>query len=194
MNYFKKAVLASTIVAVSGCASIVSKSQYPVTISSTPSGATVVIKNKSGAEIHKAQTPTTITLNASSGFFSAAQYSMEFQKDGYQNSTATTQAGIDGWYIANILFGGLLGLLIIDPATGAMWKLDESVTSSLAANSPPTAAQVPVMLNDPASGQMAAPDAPAIAEQLKLLKNLRDEGALTADEYETKRKAVIEKL
>ena len=34
---------------------------------------------------------------------------------------------MDGWYIGHILFGGLIGFLIIDPATGSMWKLNESV-------------------------------------------------------------------
>ena len=38
---------------------------------------------------------------------------------------------MDGWYAGNILIGGLLGLLIIDPATGSMWKLDESVQVAL---------------------------------------------------------------
>jgi len=31
---------------------------------------------------------------------------------------------LDGWYIAgNLLFGGLIGYFIVDPATGAMWTL-----------------------------------------------------------------------
>lgn len=32
---------------------------------------------------------------------------------------------VNGWYIGgNLLFGGVIGWLIVDPATGAMWKLD----------------------------------------------------------------------
>lgn len=31
---------------------------------------------------------------------------------------------IDGWYFGNILLGGLFGMLIVDPATGAMYKLE----------------------------------------------------------------------
>jgi len=31
---------------------------------------------------------------------------------------------LNGWYIGNLLFGGLIGLLIVDPLTGAMWTLD----------------------------------------------------------------------
>lgn len=30
---------------------------------------------------------------------------------------------MDGWYFGNILFGGLIGFLIVDPATGAMYTL-----------------------------------------------------------------------
>jgi hypothetical protein len=30
-----------------------------------------------------------------------------------------------GWYLfGNVVFGGLIGILIVDPATGAMWALD----------------------------------------------------------------------
>jgi hypothetical protein len=30
---------------------------------------------------------------------------------------------LNGWYAGNILIGGIVGLLIVDPATGAMYKL-----------------------------------------------------------------------
>lgn len=40
-------------------------------------------------------------------------------------------ANLNGWYFGNILFGGPLGILIVDPASGAMWKLPESVNASL---------------------------------------------------------------
>jgi len=30
---------------------------------------------------------------------------------------------LSGWYWGNILFGGLIGVLIVDPITGKMWKL-----------------------------------------------------------------------
>jgi len=31
---------------------------------------------------------------------------------------------VNGWYFGNILLGGLIGMLIVDPATGAMYRLD----------------------------------------------------------------------
>ena len=114
-----------------GCASIVSKSNYPVSVQSSPVGAVVTVKNKQGIEVHKAITPATIYLSASAGFFSPARYSFVFEKEGCFPGTASLSAGLDGWYFGNILFGGLIGLLIVDPATGAMWKLDEYVSVSL---------------------------------------------------------------
>ncbi len=51
-------------------------------------------------------------------------------------------AHVNGWYFGNILLGGVLGMLIIDPATGAMYKLnatnvDEKLTPSAATSALP---------------------------------------------------------
>jgi hypothetical protein len=40
-------------------------------------------------------------------------------------------AGLNGWYLGNLLFGGLVGLLVVDPATGAMFRLPEDATVNL---------------------------------------------------------------
>lgn len=205
------------LIAVSGCASIVSQSSYPVTINSTPPGATVVIKNRSGAEMHKAQTPTTITLDADSGFFSKAEYTMEFRKEGFEPATATLNATLNPWYIGNIVFGGLIGLLIVDPATGAMWSLDDNLMGGLTpipGNQPP----VVIPLAAPASSdstpvagssaqaaapvaaapaiEPAAPPAPAksAADKLRDLKSLKDDGVISNEEYMQKRAPLIDQL
>ncbi len=117
---------------VSGCASIVSKSNYPVSVISDPEGATITIKDKFGKQIYKGITPTTVTLKSSTGFFSGASYTVEFKKQGYELQTVAIKKQIDGWYIGNILFGGLIGILIVDPATGAMWKLPSEISATLA--------------------------------------------------------------
>lgn len=108
----------------SGCASIVSKSDYPVSISSQPEGAEISIKNREGESVFSGKTPTTINLKASAGFFKGENYAVTFKKEGYISHTAQIERGVDGWYIAgNLVFGGLVGWLIVDPATGAMWTL-----------------------------------------------------------------------
>jgi len=33
------------------------------------------------------------------------------------------QGEVNGWYFGNVIFGGLIGLLAVDPATGAMYTL-----------------------------------------------------------------------
>ena len=113
------------------CASILSKSEYPVSLMSSPAGAKVQVK-KNGMVVHEGTTPSTITLSASSGFFTAAKYEVIFSKKGYPQQTIPLTADIDGWFFGNILFGGLIGILIVDPATGAMFKLPESVNAHFA--------------------------------------------------------------
>ena len=108
----------------SSCASIVSKGSYPISINSAPSEAKIVIKDKKGIEIFSGQTPATLKLKAGSGFFGKARYQVTFSKNGYDTKTVPVEFKLDGWYFGNLLIGGLIGMLIVDPATGAMYKLE----------------------------------------------------------------------
>ena len=74
--------------------------------------------------VYEGLSPSIVKLDASSGFFSKASYLVKFEKEGYQLKTCQITSKIDGWYFGNILLGGLIGMLIVDPATGAMYKLD----------------------------------------------------------------------
>lgn len=116
--------LTGLILFFSSCASIVSKSNYPITINSQPSEAKITITNKKGVEVYGGNTPSTLKLKSGSGFFGKAQYIVKFEKDGYDTKTVPVNFKLDGWYFGNILIGGLIGMLIVDPATGAMYKLD----------------------------------------------------------------------
>lgn len=115
------------------CASIVSKNNYPVALTSNPSGSHVVVKNSSGESIHQGVTPTTVTLAASEGYFKPATYTVEFSKKGKAKQIVTVSAGMDGWYFGNIVLGGLIGMLVVDPLTGSMWKLDSTVNADFQA-------------------------------------------------------------
>ena len=105
----------------SNCASIVTKTTYPMSISSDPQGADIKITDKKGKEIFVGKTPATIDLKAGAGFFSSASYVVDFTLDGYDPIKMPIQYKLEGWYFGNILFGGIIGMLIVDPATGAMW-------------------------------------------------------------------------
>lgn len=127
-----KSLIAATTIALStGCASIVSDSSYPVAITSNPAGASFTIANKDGLVIHNGETPATITLKSGAGYFSSASYTLTFSKEGFEDEVVTIKSDLDGWYVGNLLFGGLIGFLIVDPATGAMYKLPESSAATL---------------------------------------------------------------
>lgn len=119
---------------VTGCASIVSKSSYPVVITSSPDQANFTITNKSGMNVHSGKTPSTVTLKSGCGYFKGETYNIAFQKDGYSSDSATIDSSMDGWYVGNIIFGGLIGILIVDPVTGAMWKLPPTVSATMYEN------------------------------------------------------------
>ena len=123
----------ATCLLVTSCATIVSKSDYPVTVNSTPSGATVTIRKKSdGSLVSQGTTPHQATLKSGRGYFKSETYLLDFKKPGYPTRTTELAATMDGWYAGNILFGGLIGILIVDPMTGAMWKLNKNVDIDLA--------------------------------------------------------------
>ncbi|MDR0962325.1 MAG: hypothetical protein LBM62_07200 [Mediterranea sp.] len=117
-------LLFASIILFSSCASIVSHASYPLSLNSDPQGAKVTIINKSGYEVFSGTTPSVIKLDASDGFFSKERYILTFTHPDYDSKVVQVSAKIDGWYFGNILLGGLIGMLIVDPATGAMWKLD----------------------------------------------------------------------
>lgn len=133
-------VLLAACLLLTSCASIVSKSRYPISINSTPSEAKITITDKKGVEVFKGNTPATLKLNSGAGFFSKARYQVKFEKDGYQSKTVPVDFKLDGWYFGNILVGGAIGMLIIDPATGAMYKLEtEFLNETLAPEKQPIA-------------------------------------------------------
>ena len=135
MHRYPIFLLAAVLLCGTGCATIVSKNRYDVTISSTPSDADITITDRRGREIYRGTTPATVPLKSSAGFFTKADYLVGFEKPGYDRLVVPIRFKLDGWYFGNIVFGGLIGLLIVDPATGAMYKLDtEYINETLRRN------------------------------------------------------------
>ncbi len=128
MKLFLNTFTAFFMVGAISCSSIVSKSTYPVVVKSAPSGLKYSIKNKAGSVVSTGRTPSTVSLNAKAGFFKAAKYQIDILEGSRTVGSTELTATIDGWYLGNILFGGLIGLLIVDPATGNMWALPDEVT------------------------------------------------------------------
>lgn len=114
----------------SGCATIIKGSTQTVTITSDPNNASVKIYNKDGVLISNDETPQTISLKKGDGFFSGATYKVVIEKENYETTEVIVDSRLSGWYAGNVIFGGLIGLLIVDPATGAMWTLSPDIVSS----------------------------------------------------------------
>ena len=118
------------------CASIVSKSSYPVAVRSNPSGAAFVIHDEDGVEIHRGVTPATVTLDAGSSYFDREEYDVSFSLPGHPETSKRLEAKLDPWFFGNIIFGGLIGILIVDPITGAMFKLPDELMTDLSPATP----------------------------------------------------------
>jgi hypothetical protein len=125
------AVLLIPVFFLTGCATIVGKDVFPLTINSNPDGAKIIVQDEKGKNVFSGTTPTTVTLNAGESYFHAKSYRITFSKPGYAEQYAEVKASISGWYFGNILFGGLIGMLIVDPITGKMWKLPTEVSANL---------------------------------------------------------------
>lgn len=133
MNVGKFGAVAALVatLGLSGCASILGESKYPVTVTSAPPGAAFEVTDKNGQVVHSGSTPSTVTLKSGKGYFSGQTYTLRFKKPGYADRTVTLDSSLSGWYWGNILFGGLIGMLIVDPATGAMFKLPEYASADM---------------------------------------------------------------
>lgn len=131
-NCTRLIAIISTAFIFSACATIVSHTNWPLAVQSDPSGAHVVITNRKGAQVFEGKTPTAMKLKSGSAFFSKESYVVTLTMNGYEPKKINVECKLNGWYIGNILFGGVIGFLIIDPATGAMYKLNtEGVEATL---------------------------------------------------------------
>jgi hypothetical protein len=133
----KKLLLASAVAAtltLSGCATIFGGSTQAIIIASEPDAASVTITNSAGEKVHSGNTPLTVTLKRGAGYFRSESYKVSIEKAGFKPSEVTITGSMNGWYFGNLLVGGLIGMLAVDPVTGAMWKLSpETVKANLTA-------------------------------------------------------------
>ncbi len=138
--------LMSASILFTSCATIVSHSQWPLEVKSTPSGAGVTIVNRAGKQVFTGQTPSKVDLKSAAGFFRREMYTINFTMDGYPSQQIKVESKVNGWYWGNILIGGVIGFLVLDPATGAMYKLEkESVTADMTVKTAAAAPQLQIL-------------------------------------------------
>ena len=116
------------LISLSGCASIFKSNQHELQLSSNPSGAAVAITDSTGSVVYNGSTPATVNLKTDKAYFSGETYTVRFTSAG-QERQVPIATKVRGWYFGNLLLGGLIGMVIVDPLTGAMWKLDRDSVS-----------------------------------------------------------------
>jgi len=125
---------AAMVLLLTGCASIIKGSDQSVSFESNPSDARLVITDvREGKDVYVGSTPFTTSLKRGAGYFKKAKYKVTMEKPGYKKEEVLLEGSPNGWYLAgNLVFGGLIGWLVVDPLTGAMWTLDpEAVNVTL---------------------------------------------------------------
>ncbi|MCD9492593.1 hypothetical protein GLP30_17280 [Photobacterium phosphoreum] len=123
----KKVIILATITTLflSGCGSIINGKTQNMSINTTPDTATISLLSANGSLITKSKGTLFYNLNRSNGYFDGADYNLKIDADGYTTQVVPLVSSASGWYIAgNIALGGLIGWLIVDPATGGMWTLE----------------------------------------------------------------------
>lgn len=102
------------VLALSGCASIISGSNQTITIDSYPQGAEVVISG-----LTRGLTPLTVPVSR--------EYSevgtVIVKKEGYEPQTITLSHKLNPWFWGNIVIGGVLGSST-DSTTGARYAYE----------------------------------------------------------------------
>jgi hypothetical protein len=113
------------LIALSGCASIVSGRQADIAFDSVPSNAHVVIRDKAGRKVASLTTPGVVSVRRNRRFFMPARYTADIEAPGYLPARTPIRSTINPWVFGNVIIGGIPGL-VVDTATGAAWKPRES--------------------------------------------------------------------
>ena len=118
-------LVAAGTMTLGGCASIVGEREQAITINSTPDHANITITDERDQATFEATTPTSVTLKKADGsYFGGKDYVVTISKEGFESRSIDIESHPNGWYVGgNLLFGGLIGWLIVDPLTGAMYSL-----------------------------------------------------------------------
>jgi len=94
-----------------GCATIVKGRFQKISVSSVPSDVWVRVD---GQQI---KTPGVVTLDTT-----RTMYVLEFEKEGYETMQFKIKRTLSGWLFGNIIFGGIIGV-VIDFASSSAYKL-----------------------------------------------------------------------
>ncbi|HZZ92298.1 MAG TPA: hypothetical protein VFE23_07035 [Usitatibacter sp.] len=127
-------VLAAVVLAISsGCASIVSGHNQPLSVN-TPEceGASCTLTNSKGTWYVKS--PGSVTVHRAYG-----DLMVTCSKEGYMSATSSVASSTKGMAFGNILFGGVIGAGV-DIGTGAAYDYPNVISNPIACKGPANAA------------------------------------------------------
>ncbi len=133
----------SIILLFSSCATIFSGTTSRLNIRTEPRNADITVTDKKGREIFNGKGPAEIRVKNGAGYFGPAKYQVLISAPGYTTYETTITFKLNAWYFGNLAIGGLLGMLVIDPISGGMWKINDPVV--FARLDPQVAAETPVL-------------------------------------------------
>lgn len=136
------------LLALPGCASIVTGTSHTMALATEPAGATCKLERNGETIGYVNQTPSTAAFSKSSRPIVVSCTQDNNQRQGI----ATVEPGFQPWILGNILLGGLIGI-IVDVSSGAVatYPASTTVVMNPAAGTPPTAAVQPAPV--PAAGK-----------------------------------------
>lgn len=108
LRYF---AAASLLLAAPGCATLTHGNMQSVTVGSTPAGASVSVDGQ-----QMGTTPATVRLTRKDA------HVLRLDLQGYEPFEMQLERKTSGWIWGNIVFGGLIGV-VVDASTGAMYRL-----------------------------------------------------------------------
>jgi hypothetical protein len=110
----------------SGCATIVKGTTQDIGISTDPTGAACELK-KGGSMVGSVNpTPGTAQIKKGDG-----DVEVTCKKKGYSDTTGMLVSSLEGWTFGNILFGGVIGV-VVDASSGALHNYQPEIFVKLA--------------------------------------------------------------
>lgn len=107
-----------------GCATVAGKPTHSIPIITTPSGASVIIRDENGTEVFNGQTPVIVNLNKSDGsYFGGKSYLVTISKPGFKTLIYPVLPTLNDYYLYGNLINSYIGWFLVDPFSGKMYDL-----------------------------------------------------------------------
>lgn len=123
MKIFNSAAVLGSAALLASCSTIIEGSTDKVNVTTSPQVQNARCDLKNGRGQWDVSSPGTTQVKKSK---TDLQINCQDPVNG-ATGTKTIESDVDAWYFGNIIFGGIIGL-IVDPSTGSMWKYQSDVT------------------------------------------------------------------